>query len=86
MMTTLSAEKITNGMTAGSVKPTRNGYSAEVSPKRLVYVNRPLPKDPPQLVIGNGDHTCQIIPLTEEQHKALARDLLSMLLTTSVFA
>jgi hypothetical protein len=73
-------------MTSLALVETRNGYTAEVTPKKFLYVRRAHPKDPPELVLGVGDHKAEIIPLTKEQHKALARDLMAMLLTTSVFA
>lgn len=37
-------------------------------------LRRPGRGDPVELVIGNGDHTCQVYQLTSEQLKSIARD------------
>lgn len=67
-------------------KKTRRGYSAETEDRKFVYLRRTHPAERVELCLGRGFHDCQIIILTDEQLRDLARDAVALHFTTQVKA
>jgi len=64
----------------------RRGYLTESESRKFIYLRRAHPAEPVELCLGRGFHDCQIIRMTADQLRDLARDAVALHFTTSVKA
>lgn len=90
---TLSAQKVPLSQTTETMKSpqslekkTRRGYVVETETRKFVYLRRTHPADPVELCLGRGFHDYQIVKLTENQLRDLARDAVALHFTVQVKA
>lgn len=76
----------TKSHASSETKKTRRGYVAESESRKFVYLRRAHPAEPVELCLGKGFHDCQIIKLTNEQLRDIARDAVALHFTLQVKA